>query len=62
MYHRRHGGLNQQFAFEESDGTLCNEKCNRVIDIAGGENKNGANLLIWDAHGGWNQKWEIEYV
>eukprot|EP00551_Chaetoceros_affinis_P003094 CAMPEP_0203635910 /NCGR_PEP_ID=MMETSP0088-20131115/2582_1 /ASSEMBLY_ACC=CAM_ASM_001087 /TAXON_ID=426623 /ORGANISM="Chaetoceros affinis, Strain CCMP159" /LENGTH=141 /DNA_ID=CAMNT_0050489915 /DNA_START=217 /DNA_END=642 /DNA_ORIENTATION=+ len=43
---------------------ITNKYCtNHVIDIEGGTSKeNGTNMIACPSHGGWNQRWSIEYV
>ncbi len=36
-------------------------RANAVLDVAGANMNGGANVLLWDNHGGANQKWEISY-
>jgi hypothetical protein len=34
----------------------------KVLDVAGGEDKEEANVIVWKSHGGRNQQWKIVYV
>jgi hypothetical protein len=40
---------------------LINER-GLVLDVAGGQDKNNQNVLVWKKHRGLNQKWKIDYV
>lgn len=33
-----------------------------VLDVAGGQDRNNQNVLVWKKHRGLNQKWKIDYV
>lgn len=37
-------------------------KLTKVLDIVSQNTENGARLCVWDAHGGTNQKWNVQYV
>jgi beta-glucanase (GH16 family) len=38
-------------------GDLVNLNANRCVDVSGWNVNNGAKLVLWDCHGGANQKW-----
>lgn len=40
---------------------IVNER-GKVIDVAGGEDKEGANIIVWKMHNYKNQQWKIVYV
>jgi hypothetical protein len=40
-----------------ADGTLRNPASGRCLDAAGSGSDNGTRLIIWDCHGGPNQRW-----
>jgi hypothetical protein len=40
---------------------LINER-GLVLDVAGGQDRNNQNVLVWKKHKGLNQKWKIDYV
>jgi hypothetical protein len=41
------------------DGVMVNNLCNtKAIDIQNGSTSNGANLILYNIHGNWNQQWE----
>lgn len=53
LTHPCHGGDNQKFRFSGEQilvGGLC-------LDVANGNNANGAAVVAWPCHGGQNQKW-----
>lgn len=33
-----------------------------VLDVSGGRDRNGQNVLVWKKHNGLNQKWKVDYV
>jgi hypothetical protein len=40
---------------------IVNER-GKVLDVAGGEDKEGANIIVWKMHNYKNQQWKIVYV
>jgi hypothetical protein len=40
---------------------LINER-SLVLDVAGGQDRNNQNVLVWKRHKGLNQKWRVDYV
>jgi len=48
--------------FKYVDGNVANIKDNRVLDIAGGKDIDGQNLIIYKKHNGLNQQWDIVYI
>jgi hypothetical protein len=40
---------------------LINER-GLVLDVAGGQDRNNQDVLVWKRHRGLNQKWRIDYV
>merc|ERR1711970_1583323 len=49
---------NQHFNLAQQQ--LVNER-NLVLDVAGGKDKQGQNVLVWKKHGGLNQKFVVDY-
>lgn len=43
-------------------GTYIQNQRGLVLDVAGGRDRNGQNILVWTKHNGRNQKWRIEYL
>jgi hypothetical protein len=45
----------------EADGILRSIECNRgkALDIRHGNTTNGAQIIVYSEHGGWNQRWEM---
>jgi len=41
---------------------LINTKNNKVLDVSGGSDRNGQNVILWKKHNGANQKWVIIYL
>lgn len=35
---------------------------NKVLDVSGGHDKEGNNVITWSKHNGSNQKWKIVYL
>lgn len=33
-----------------------------VLDVAGGQDRNGQNVNVWKPNNGLNQKWKVDYV
>jgi len=33
-----------------------------VLDVSGGRDRNGQDVLVWKRHNGANQKWKVDYV
>jgi hypothetical protein len=33
-----------------------------VLDVAGGQDRNGQTVNVWKKSGGLNQKWKVDYV
>ena len=64
-----HGGQNQQWAIKPVSPALSNGTyliTSRLSDIASfdiinGDNKDGANVALWQSHGGQNQQWQLTY-
>ncbi|KAJ3666688.1 hypothetical protein Zmor_002122 [Zophobas morio] len=54
------GGANQQW-YVNSDNTIVSIKGNLALDISGGNQQPGTNVIAWEKHGGDNQKFRIEY-
>jgi beta-glucanase (GH16 family) len=50
------GNPAQRFTLN-SAGDLVNLSANRCVDVGGWNPNNGGKLLLWDCHGGANQKW-----
>ena len=50
------GNAAQQFVLSAA-GDLVNPQANRCVDIGGWNPNDGAQLILWDCHGGANQKW-----
>jgi len=40
---------------------LINER-GLVLEVAGGQDRNNQNVLVWKKNAGLNQKWKIDYV
>lgn len=53
-------GWFQQFKYV--DQNLMNIKDSRVVDVAGGRDSNGQNVIVWRRHNGPNQRWKIIYL
>jgi len=47
--------------FDLDGDRIVNER-GLVLDVAGGRDRNGQNVLVWKRHNGLNQKWKIDYV
>lgn len=43
-------------------GTYIQNQRGLVLDVSGGRDRNGQNILVWTKHNGRNQKWRIEYL
>ena len=39
-----------------------NWKNNKVLDVHGGKDEEGRQVIVWNRHGGANQRWNIIYV
>ena len=50
------GNTAQRFTLNGA-GDLVNLNANRCVDVSGWNVNNGGKLLLWDCHGGANQKW-----
>jgi len=35
---------------------------NKVLDVTGGRDAEGSNIIVWSKHNGKNQQWKIIYV
>jgi len=59
--YRKVNNLASQVWRLQSDGYLRSITCNigKVVDIMYSSTSNGAEIIIYDAHGGWNQMWEM---
>lgn len=44
-----------------ADGILRSVECNtgKAVDIRSGNTANGAQIIVYSEHGGWNQMWEM---
>ncbi len=64
-----HGGKNQQWAIKPATPAVANgtytitsRLANAAsFDIINGINQDGANVAIWQLHGGLNQQWQLSY-
>lgn len=64
-----HGGKNQQWAIKPATPAIANGTytiTSRLADVASfdiinGVNRDGANVAIWQLHGGLNQQWQLSY-
>lgn len=64
-----HGGGNQQWAIKLVNPVVANGKyliLSRLsdrasFDVINGSNQEGANVAIWQSHGGDNQQWQVTY-
>lgn len=45
----------------EDDGHIINER-GKAVDVSGGHDNEGRNIIMWKKHNGKNQLWDIEYV
>jgi streptogrisin C len=52
------GNRAQQFVLSAA-GDLVSVLANKCVDIGGWNGNDGARLIIWDCHGGANQKWHL---
>jgi hypothetical protein len=52
-------GTGAQQREAQPDGTLRNERSGRCLDAAGASSENGTRLIIYDCHGGANQRWDL---
>merc|ERR1712240_256464 len=53
----------QQFKLVHVSGNTYNiisEKDGKALDVAGGADEDGAEIIKWDFHGGINQQWHFE--
>nr|MDT0663237.1 ricin-type beta-trefoil lectin domain protein [Micromonospora sp. DSM 115978] len=50
------GNAAQQFVLSGA-GDLVNPQANKCVDVGGWDSNDGARLLLWECHGGANQKW-----
>ena len=55
-----HGGLNQQWKFDE-DGTIRSGN-DMVLDIKEGKLEPGTPVIAWEKTGGENQKWRVVHL
>jgi hypothetical protein len=39
-----------------------NIKNNKVLDVKGGQDREGQDCLVWGKHNGLNQRWKILYL
>jgi hypothetical protein len=53
-----HGGINQQWIHNPSDGTI-RGLAGRCLDVTGASAQNGTPVILFDCNGGPNQKWNI---
>jgi len=57
------GEAHQNFKLIHVDGDkyhIVSEKDGKAIDVAGGRDEDGAEIIKWDLHGGVNQQWHFE--
>jgi len=47
--------------FDFRDGFVVNEK-GKVMDVSGGADQNGRDVIVWNRHGGLNQQWDVVYT
>ena len=50
----------QKFVLQEE--CISSLQHDKVLDIVEGNTSEGAELCLWEQHGGDNQKWEFEYL
>jgi hypothetical protein len=47
--------------FEYKNGNLVNSR-GKVMDVHGGRDQEGRNIIVWRRHNGKNQQWDIQYA
>jgi len=52
---RKYDGRDSQLFYYGSNRSIMSKKCNKALDIAGGNCMNGKTLILWPAHGKVNQ-------
>lgn len=70
--YEKNSGKNQMFKFTKTEFTqtinngkymiMASSNKNKVIDIENASKENGANVELWEANGGTNQSFNIEYI
>ena len=55
---------NQTFRFESTgdDVRIVEVRTGKVLDVEGGSTSNGANIIVYQWHGGSNQRWYVRPV
>jgi len=48
--------------FKYQVNNFVNIKSGKVLDVSGGRDAEGQNIIVWKRHNGLNQKWRIIYV
>lgn len=59
----RNDAPHQQFKLvhvEDNKYHILNEKDGKALDVAGGRDEDGSEIIKWDLHGGVNQQWMFE--
>jgi len=59
----RNDAPHQQFKLVHVEGStyhIISEKDGKALDVAGGADEDGAEIIKWDFHGGVNQQWIFE--
>jgi hypothetical protein len=44
------------------DGAFVTNEKGKVMDVSGGKDRDGSNIIVWNKHGKINQQWDIVYV
>ena len=59
--HQKIDNLSSQVWRLQLDGYISSIACNvgKVVDIEYALTSNGAEIIVYEAHGGWNQMWEM---
>ncbi|HVK26682.1 MAG TPA: ThuA domain-containing protein [Actinokineospora sp.] len=52
-------GTDAQVWAAQSNGSLRDQRSGRCLDASGGSSSDGAALIVWDCHGGTNQRWVL---
>lgn len=47
--------------FDIKDGNVVNEM-GKVLDVSGGADQNGRDVIVWNRHNGLNQQWDVVYT
>jgi hypothetical protein len=55
-------GWFQLFKWDKESGTFYNVKNNKVLDVAGGRDKEANNVQVWKKNGSKAQSWRLVYV